>query len=96
MLCIKHENQLNILEILPQSCVRNNRLARVSAQGYREPAVVRHHDQLSYIGPERAYTGPALNLPVPVNMFIPPMAQPFNGQPPVHISKSMLAMADVD
>ncbi|OWF39025.1 Regulator of nonsense transcripts 1 [Mizuhopecten yessoensis] len=57
-------------------------------QGYREPAVVRHHDQLSYIGPERAYTGPALNLPVPVNMFIPPMPQPFNTQQPVHMNKN--------
>ncbi|KAJ8304424.1 hypothetical protein KUTeg_018007 [Tegillarca granosa] len=42
--------------------------------GYREP-VVRTHDQLSFIGPERAYTGPALNLPMPVNMFIPQIPQ---------------------
>lgn len=47
--------------------------------GYREP-VVRTHDQLGFIGPERAYTGPAMNMPVPVNMFISPMAQPFHPQ----------------
>ena len=47
---------------------------------YREP-VVRTHDQLSYIGPERAYQGAALNLPVPVNLFLPPVPQPFQPQP---------------
>ncbi|KAH3839137.1 regulator of nonsense transcripts 1-like [Dreissena polymorpha] len=45
--------------------------------GYREP-VVRTHDQLGFIGPERAYTGPAMNMPVPVNMFISPMPQAFH------------------
>lgn len=56
-------------------------------QGYREP-VVRTHDQMSYIGPERAYAGPAVNLPVPVNMFIPPAMPPtFNGQAPMHMGK---------
>ena len=58
-----------------------------TGQGYREP-IVRTHDQMSYIGPERAYAGPAVNLPVPVNMFIPPaMPQTFNGQPPMHMGK---------
>lgn len=47
--------------------------------GYREP-LVRTHDQMSYIGPERAYTGPMANIPVPVNMFISPMPQPFHPQ----------------
>ncbi|VDI31693.1 regulator of nonsense transcripts 1 [Mytilus galloprovincialis] len=59
-------------------------------QAYREP-VVRTHDQMSYIGPERAYAGPAVNLPVPVNMFIPPaMPQNFNGQPPMHMGNKMV------
>jgi hypothetical protein len=58
-----------------------------TGQGYREP-IVRTHDQMSYIGPERAYAGPAVNLPVPVNMFIPPaMPQTFNWQPPMHMGK---------
>lgn len=43
---------------------------------YREP-VVHTHDQLNMIGPERAYTRTSMNLPVPVNMFLPPVAQPF-------------------
>lgn len=47
--------------------------------GYREP-LVRTHDQMSFIGPERAYTGPMANIPVPVNMFISPMPQPFHPQ----------------
>ena len=45
---------------------------------YREP-VVHTHDQLNFIGPERAYTRTAMNLPVPVNMFLPPV-QPFVNQ----------------
>ncbi|CAC5399932.1 UPF1 [Mytilus coruscus] len=60
------------------------------SQAYREP-VVRTHDQMSYIGPERAYAGPAVNLPVPVNMFIPPaMPQNFNGQPPMHMGNKVM------
>ena len=45
---------------------------------YREP-VVHTHDQLNFIGPERAYTRTAMNLPVPVNMFLPPV-QPYVNQ----------------
>ena len=45
---------------------------------YREP-VVHTHDQLNFIGPERAYTRTAMNLPVPVNMFLPPV-QPYINQ----------------
>ncbi|XP_046350559.1 regulator of nonsense transcripts 1-like [Haliotis rufescens] len=57
--------------------------------GYREP-VVRTHDQLSFIGPERAYTGAALSLPVPVNMFLPQVPQHFQAQPmPQAGNKSM-------
>ncbi|XP_050403734.1 regulator of nonsense transcripts 1 [Patella vulgata] len=48
--------------------------------GYREP-VVRTHDQLSFIGPERAYSRANMNLPVPVNMFLPPVPQPYQQQP---------------
>lgn len=40
------------------------------ANTYRDP-VVQTHDQLGFIGPERAYTRSAMNLPVPVNMFLP-------------------------
>ncbi|CAG5132003.1 unnamed protein product [Candidula unifasciata] len=36
---------------------------------YREP-LMRTHDQLGFIGPDRAYTRAAMNLPVPVNMFL--------------------------
>lgn len=55
--------------------------------GYREP-VVRTHDQLGFIGPERAYTGPGMNMPIPVNMFISPMPQPFHPpQQPMQIRK---------
>lgn len=43
---------------------------------YREP-VVHTHDQLNFIGPERAYTRQALSLPVPVNMFLQQVPQPF-------------------
>ncbi|WAR01019.1 RENT1-like protein [Mya arenaria] len=57
--------------------------------GYREP-VVRTHDQLGFIGPERAYTGPAMNMPVPVNMFISPMPQPFHPpQQPMQMPNNM-------
>ncbi|KAL4227542.1 ATP-dependent helicase NAM7 [Mactra antiquata] len=52
--------------------------------GYREP-VVRTHDQLGFIGPERAYTGPAINMPVPVNMFISPMPQFHPTQQPMQM-----------
>ena len=37
------------------------------------------HDQMSYIGPDRAYAA-GIHLPVPVGMFMPPVPQPF--QPP--------------
>lgn len=46
---------------------------------YREP-VVHTHDQLNFIGPERAYSRQALNLPVPINMFLPQVPQPFLNQ----------------
>lgn len=47
---------------------------------YREP-VMRTHDQLGFIGPERAYTRSAMNIPVPVNMFLSHTAQQqFNSQ----------------
>lgn len=59
--------------------------------------MVRTHDQLSYIGPERQYTGPALNIPVPVNMFMPPMPQPFNGQPmPMGTQKKFTCICVID
>jgi len=44
---------------------------------YREP-IVQTHDQLGFIGPERAYTRSAMNLPVPVNMFLPQSVPQFN------------------
>lgn len=57
---------------------------------YREP-VVRTHDQLGYIGPERAYTGQAMNIPVPVNMFISPMPGPFHPQqPPMQMTNNKM------
>jgi len=44
------------------------------------------HDQLGYIGPERAYAA-GINLPVPVGMFMPPMPHAFRppGPPPPHM-----------
>ncbi|GFO35773.1 regulator of nonsense transcripts 1 [Plakobranchus ocellatus] len=42
---------------------------------YRKP-VLRTHDQLGFIGPERAYTKSAMSIPVPVNMFLPHPVQP--------------------
>lgn len=42
---------------------------------YREP-IIRTHDQLGFIGPERAYTKSAMSIPVPVNMFLPQPVQP--------------------
>ncbi|KAK7481622.1 hypothetical protein BaRGS_00027138 [Batillaria attramentaria] len=62
--------------------------------GYREP-VVHTHDQVNFIGPERAYTRTAMNLPVPVNMFLPPVPQPFAHQPhlpPDAVQKGMPPM----
>ncbi|CAG5115158.1 unnamed protein product [Candidula unifasciata] len=45
---------------------------------YREP-VLHTHDQLGFIGPDRAYTRSAMNIPVPVNMFLPhPVPPQFN------------------
>lgn len=38
------------------------------------------HDQLGYIGPDRAYAA-GINLPVPVGMFMPQIPQPFHTQP---------------
>ncbi len=37
------------------------------------------HDQMGYIGHDRAYAA-GINLPVPVGMFMPPMPQPFHAQ----------------
>lgn len=56
---------------------------------FREP-VVRTHDQLGFIGPDRNYTA-GLNLPVPVGMFMPPpMTQPFHPpQPPMPPGRDM-------
>jgi len=47
------------------------------------------HDQLGYIGPDRAYAA-GMNLPVPVGMFMPPMPQPFHNQP-IHNNRGMMA-----
>lgn len=44
----------------------------------REP-LVRPHDQLSYIASERTFAN-ALNLPVPVSMFMPPIPAHFSNQ----------------
>ncbi len=65
----------------------------VAAVGYREP-LVRTHDQLSFIGPERAYTGAALSLPVPVNMFLPQMPQHFQAQPMPQSKSVQLGISD--
>ncbi|XP_064607811.1 regulator of nonsense transcripts 1-like [Liolophura sinensis] len=46
---------------------------------YREP-LIRTHDQLGFIGPDRGFAS-GLNLPVPVGMFMPPLQQPFPTQP---------------
>ena len=41
------------------------------------------HDQLGYIGPDRAYSA-GINLPVPVSMFMPPVPQAFHAQQQMH------------
>lgn len=42
------------------------------------------HDQLGYIGPDRAFST-GMNLPVPVGMFLPPMPQAFNTPQPMQM-----------
>ena len=53
----------------PVSCIL------LSAPRFNPDSFVRH-DQLGFIGPDRAYTA-GMNLPVPVGMFMPQMPPQF-------------------
>ena len=54
----------------------------VSAPRFSPDSFVRH-DQLGYIGPDRAYAA-GMSLPVPVGMFMPPVPQTFHGLQNMH------------
>lgn len=58
---------------------RNNTF---SAPRFSPDSFVRH-DQLGYIGPDRAYAA-GMSLPVPVGMFMPPVPQSFHGLQNMH------------
>lgn len=75
--------------MIPGSMYDRSGLMNGAAPGfYNSDPFVRAHDQLSFIPSDRAFAPPpAINLPVPIGMFLPPQVPQF--QPPTAVAAAM-------